>query len=64
MTAKNKVTLTERQYAYLGEVRLPLRVIPSGLEFCVKETWLRPEYGQRIVLTWAEIDRLRGVPKP
>ena len=62
MTAKTKVKLTDQQYAYLGEVRLPLRVVPAGFEFCVKETWLRSEYGQRIILTWDEIDRLREVP--
>ena len=56
-----RVKLTERRYAYLGDVRLPLRVVLSGLEFCVKEPWLRPEHGEHIVLTWDEIDRLRGV---
>ena len=64
MTTKNKVKLTSQQYAYLGEVRLPLRVVPAGFEFYVKESWLRHEYGQHIVLTWDEIDRLRGVPNP
>ena len=62
MEPKNtRVTLTEQRYAYLDEVRLPLRVVPNGLSFPVKETWLRPKHGQWIVLTWDEIDRLRGV---
>ena len=64
MTTENKVKLTEQRYAYKGEVRLPLRVVPAGFEFCVKESWLRPEHGRYIVLTWDEIDRLRGVPTP
>ncbi len=56
-----RVKLTEQRYAYLDEVRLPLRVMPNGLSFCVKETWLRPKYGEWVILTWEEIDRLRGV---
>ena len=64
MKAENtRVKLTEKKYAYKGDVRLPLRVVSDGFEFCVKEPWLRHEYGQRIVLTWDEIDRLRGVPQ-
>ncbi len=61
MEPKHQVKLTEQRFAYLGDVRLPLRVVAGGFEFCVKETWLRHEYGQCIVLTWDEIDRLRGV---
>ncbi len=56
-----RVKLTEQRYAYLDEVRLPLRVMPNGLSFPVKEPWLRPKHGQWIILTWDEIDRLRGV---
>ena len=56
-----RVKLTEQRYVYLDEVRLPVRVMPSGFEFCVKESWLKHRYGQRIILTWDEIDRLRGV---
>ena len=57
-----KVNIMENKSVYFGDVQLPIRVMPGGLEFYVKEFWLRHEYGERIVLTWDEIDRLRGVP--
>ena len=58
------VRLMPNQFAYKGEVRLPFRVVADGLEFCVKESWLRCEYGRKVVVTWDEIERLQGAPNP
>ena len=62
ITKQSAVRLMPNQFAYFGDVRLPFRVVPDGLEFCVKESWLRGEYGRVVVVTWDEIERLRGVP--
>ena len=60
-TKKSDVRLMTNQFAYFGDVRLPFRVVAGGLEFCVKETWLRAEYGRTVIVRWEEIERLRGV---
>lgn len=66
MTSKpgeTRVRLTVTNYAYFGDVRMPFCVVPEGLEFVVKEAWLRPKYGRKVVLTWDEIARLRELRK-
>jgi len=37
-------------WLYYGEAKLPLRFTLGGLEFAVKEKWLRHEYGDCVVV--------------
>ena len=45
-------------WLYYGEVVLNLRRIGRSLEFRVKETWLRPSYGEHLLIPIGELVEL------
>ena len=45
-TGEKRLRIVGQGWVYYGDVRLPLRLVGGALEFRVKETWLRAEYGE------------------
>jgi hypothetical protein len=44
---------------FYGRASLPFRPTPEGLEFVIKEKWLKMQYGvSRIIVSWDELSKL------
>ena len=56
------VRSSDKEWVYYGDVRLPLCIVGDALEFRVKETWLRGEYGECVAIPLAEFVELVGLP--
>jgi hypothetical protein len=55
--------INQKRIAFLGMARLPFKLVPAGLRFCVKEPWLHPTCGEFMTLTWEQLDTLKREAK-
>ena len=59
---KPKLHTIHPGWLYYGEVRLNCRMTKDGLEFRVKEGWLRPEYGETVTIPLEDFVKLAETP--